>query len=87
MGSMPDAFAYEVAEEQALATLRACFQSPINFLDTAAMYGDGESERRIGLVLRELGGVPAGYIVATKADRDMKTGDFSAQISAPSNGA
>jgi D-threo-aldose 1-dehydrogenase len=81
LGNMPETFAYEVAEEQALATLRACFQSPINLLDTAAMYGDGESERRIGLVLRELGGVPSGYIVATKADRDLKTGDFSgAQI-------
>jgi D-threo-aldose 1-dehydrogenase len=79
MGSMPESFAYDVAEDQALATLRACFQSPINFLDTAAMYGDGESERRIGLVLRELGGVPAGYLVATKADRDMKTGDFSGE--------
>jgi D-threo-aldose 1-dehydrogenase len=79
LGNMPDSFAYEVAEEQALATLRACFQSPINFLDTAAMYGDGESERRIGLVLSELGGVPPGYIVATKADRDMKTGDFSGE--------
>jgi D-threo-aldose 1-dehydrogenase len=77
LGNMPDAFAYEVAEEQALSTLRACFQSPINFLDTAASYGDGESERRLGLVLRELGGVPAGYVLASKADRDMKTGDFS----------
>src|SRR2546425_2390587 len=74
---MPEAFAYDVAEEQALATLRACFQSPINFLDTAASYGDGESERRIGVVLRELGIVPAGYVIATKADRDFKTGDFS----------
>jgi D-threo-aldose 1-dehydrogenase len=79
LGNMPEAFAYAVAEEQALATLRACFQSPINFLDTAASYGDGESERRIGLVLRELGGLPAGYILATKADRDMKTGDFTGE--------
>ena len=77
LGNMPESFAYEVAEEQALVTLRACFQSPINFFDTAASYGDGESERRIGLVVRELGGLPAGFILATKADRDMKTGDFS----------
>ncbi len=77
LGSMPEAFAYDVAESQAIDTLRACFQSPINFLDTAYSYGDGESERRIGSVLRELGGVPAGYIVATKADRSLQTGDFS----------
>jgi len=60
-----------------LATLRAVFQGPINFVDTAASYGDGESERRIGTVLRELGGVPDGFIVATKADRDLQSGDFS----------
>lgn len=75
LGNMPETFAYGVAEEQALATLRACFQSPINFLDTAASYG--ESERRLGVVLRELGGLPPGYVVASKADRDMNTGDFS----------
>jgi D-threo-aldose 1-dehydrogenase len=77
LGSMPEAFAYEVGEAQALATLRTFFQSPINFLDTAASYGDGESERRIGIVLKELGGVPAGFVIASKADRDFKTGDFS----------
>jgi D-threo-aldose 1-dehydrogenase len=79
MGSMPDSFAYTVDEAQALETLRACLQSPINFLDTAAIYGD--SERRIGIVLRELGGLPPGYVLATKADRDATTNDFSgAQI-------
>jgi D-threo-aldose 1-dehydrogenase len=79
LGNMPETFAYSVAEEQALATLRAAFTSPINFLDTAAAYGDGESERRIGIVLRELGGLPAGYVLATKADRDLTTGDFSGE--------
>lgn len=77
LGDMPDTFTYSVPEERALATLRAAFHSPINFLDTAASYGDGESERRIGLVLRELGGLPAGVVLATKADRDLQTGDFS----------
>lgn len=86
LGNMPETFAYEVAEEQALDTVRAFFKSDINFLDTAYSYGDGESERRIGLVLRELGGasgsrVPAGYVLGTKADRNLQTGDFSgAQI-------
>jgi D-threo-aldose 1-dehydrogenase len=79
LGNMPEAFAYSVAEEQALATLRAAFSSPINFSDTAGAYGDGESERRIGIVLRELGGLPPGYVLATKADRDLKTGDFSGE--------
>lgn len=79
LSSMPDVFGYEVSEEQALATLRAAFQSPINYLDTAAGYGDGESERRIGLVLRELGGLPDGFVLATKVDRDATTGDFSGE--------
>lgn len=77
LGDMPEAFAYSVAEEQALATYRAILDGPINFLDTAASYGNGESERRLGLVLRERGGIPDGFVVATKADRDLRTGDFS----------
>ena len=78
LASMPETFGYDVSVQQAVAMLRAVFQSPINFLDTAAAYGDGESERRIGLGLRELGGrVPHGYVLATKADRDLRTGDFS----------
>lgn len=77
LGNMPETFAYGVPEEQALETLRAAFRSPINFIDTAASYGDGESERRIGIVLKELGGVPEGYVLSTKADRDLTTGDFS----------
>jgi len=76
LGDMPETFAYSVAEEQALATYRAVLQGPINFLDTAASYGDGESERRLGIVLRELGGIPPGFVVATKADRNLQTGDY-----------
>lgn len=77
LGDMPDTFAYSVGEEQALTTIRAIFASPINFIDTAASYGDGNSERRLGIVLRELGGLPPGFVLASKADRDLKTGDFS----------
>jgi D-threo-aldose 1-dehydrogenase len=78
LASMPNVF-YPVPEEQAVAVLRTVFQGPINFLDTAAAYGDGESERRIGIVLRELGGLPPTYVLATKADRDFQTGDFSGE--------
>ena len=79
LGDMPETFAYSVSEESALATLRAAFGGPINFIDTAAAYGDGESERRIGLALRELGGLPASYVLASKADRNLQTGDFSGE--------
>jgi D-threo-aldose 1-dehydrogenase len=77
LGNMPQEFAYEVPEEGAVAAIRAFFAGPFNFLDTAASYGDGESERRIGIVLRELGGLPTGFVLATKADRDLQTGVFT----------
>jgi len=77
LGDMPETFAYGVGEEQALATIRAALDSPFSFLDTAASYGDGESERRIGVVLRECGRLPNGVVLATKADRDLRTGAFS----------
>jgi D-threo-aldose 1-dehydrogenase len=79
LGDMPETFGFSVAKEQAHETLKAAFESPVNFLDTAASYGDGESERRIGEVLNQIGGVPPGYVVATKADRDLSTGDFSGE--------
>jgi len=76
---MPETFDYSVDEERARETLRSIFGSPINFLDTAASYGDGESERRIGEVLEEMGGLPGGVVLATKADRNLTTGDFSGE--------
>ena len=74
---MPETFAYGVPEAQALETIRAIFAGPFTFVDTAASYGDGESERRIGVALRGLGGVPPSFVVATKADRDLRTGEFN----------
>jgi D-threo-aldose 1-dehydrogenase len=79
LASMPETFGYAVPEAQAQATIRAVFASPINFLDTAAAYGDGESERRIGLVLRDIGGLPPGFVLSTKADRNLQTGDYSGE--------
>jgi len=65
----------EQAEEEAI--LDRALDVGINFLDTAASYGYGESVRRIGVVLRKRGGLPRNFVLATKADRDLKTGDFS----------
>src|ERR671916_3462059 len=79
LGNMPETFEYSVSKQRAFDTLRAVLESPLNFLDTAASYGDGESERRIGEVLEEIGGLPEGCVLATKADRDLRTGDFSGE--------
>ena len=79
LGDMPETFGHGVPEDQALATLRAVLDSPIPFIDTAALYGDGESERRVGLALKERGGLPPDALLQTKAGRDPKTSDFSGE--------
>ncbi len=76
VGDMPNSYGYHVDEERAKQTVRAIFDSPVNFLDTARMYGSGRSEERIGAVIRERGGLPDGFIISTKLDRDMETNRF-----------
>jgi D-threo-aldose 1-dehydrogenase len=78
LGDMPDTYGYSVDVERAHATVRAIFDGPVNFLDTSNNYGLGRSEARIGDVIRERGGLPAGFVISTKLDRDMETGRFDA---------
>lgn len=73
LGDMPDTFGYAVDVERARATVRAVLDLPDGFIDTSRNYGMGRSEERIGMVVRELGGWPAGRILSTKIDRDMET--------------
>lgn len=78
LGNMPETFGGEVTPtEVAHAAVREILDGPVTFLDTAASYGDGESERRIGHVLAERGGLPPGLVLATKVDRDLRTGEFT----------
>ena len=76
IGSMPGNFGYEVSAERGIATAVAALTGPINALDTSNSYSRGESERRIGEALRRVGGLPDGYVLSTKLDRDLDTGDF-----------
>jgi D-threo-aldose 1-dehydrogenase len=78
LGSMPDTYGYAVEEERAHETIRAIFDGPTNFIDSSRVYGAGRSEQRIGHVIRERGGLPAGFVVSTKLDRDVETGRFDA---------
>ncbi len=78
LGNMPDTYGYEVDEARARATLHAIFEGPVNFLDTSNNYGFGRSEARIGAALAERGGLPEGFVLSTKLDRDMETGRFDA---------
>ena len=76
IGNMPDTYGYSVEPERARETVRAVFDSPVNFLDTSRNYGFGRSEERIGDVIRERGGLPQGFVISTKLDRDMETNRF-----------
>jgi len=77
MGNMVDTFLYSVSVEEAVATIKAAMAGPIDYIDTAALYGDGESERRVGLALKDLGGLPDKAVLQTKQGRNPKDNDYS----------
>jgi D-threo-aldose 1-dehydrogenase len=78
LASMARLYGYDVDEEQAVATVLAAFDGPINFVDTSNGYGeDGSAERRIGTAIRRSGGLPSSVVLATKVDPDPRNGDFS----------
>jgi D-threo-aldose 1-dehydrogenase len=79
LGNMGDTFGYQVAERDAIDTIITALDSPIPYIDTAALYGNGESERRVGLALRERGGLPKDAILETKQGRDPLTNDYSGE--------
>lgn len=77
LGNLPQFMGYEVNENQAVQIVLKAFDSSVNFLDTSSrVYG--ESERRIGMAIKARGDFPAGFVLATKADRNLHTNDFSA---------
>jgi len=76
LGGMPDTYGHDVDEDSARATVRAIFDSPVNLLDTSRNYGLGRAEARVGAVIRERGGLPDGFVLSTKLDRDMDNGRF-----------
>ena len=76
LGDMPDTYGYDVDEVRAFATIDAIFDGPVNFLDTSRIYGFGRSEERIGKVIKRRGGLPEGFVLSTKLDRDFHTGRF-----------
>jgi D-threo-aldose 1-dehydrogenase len=79
LGDMPDTYGYAVDADRARATMHAIFDSPVNFIDTSRIYGFGRSEERIGAAIRERGGLPQGFVISTKLDRDPQTNVFDAK--------
>jgi len=78
LGDMPDTYGYSVDADRAKATVEAIFEGPANFIDTSRIYGMGRSEERIGAAIRERGGLPPGFLLSTKLDRDPDTNAFDA---------
>lgn len=79
LANMPDTYGYSVGEERARATLNAIFDGPFQFLDTSRNYGMGESEKRIGDAIRARGGLPKGFVISSKLDRNMDTMTFDGE--------
>jgi D-threo-aldose 1-dehydrogenase len=79
LASMPALYGYEVDCDRAEATILATLQGPFNFMDTSNNYGGGAAEQRIGRALAKAGGLPPGFVLATKVDADPDTGDFSGE--------
>jgi D-threo-aldose 1-dehydrogenase len=77
LGSFPAQYGYEVDEDTAVATISRVFEGPFTFIDTSNEYGGGASEERIGRAIAERGGLPEGFVVATKVDPIPGTTDFS----------
>ena len=75
---MAGLYGYDVSEDRAVATVEAVFASSVTFLDTSNGYGEnGVAENRIGTAIARAGGLPQGFVLATKVDPDPATGDFS----------
>ena len=77
LGSMPELYGYEVPEDAARATVAAAIAGGLTFIDTSNNYGAGRSEQRLGQAIRDMGGLPADVVLASKVDADAATGDFS----------
>jgi D-threo-aldose 1-dehydrogenase len=68
LASMPEVFGYEVSRDEAVAVIDRAFDGPLRWIDTSNGYGAGESELRIGQAIADRGGLPDGFLVATKVD-------------------
>jgi D-threo-aldose 1-dehydrogenase len=71
---MPEAYGYSIEEDEAARALDELLDGPFTFIDTGNDYGDGRSEQRIGAALAR--GRGSGMTVATKVDRDKRSGVF-----------
>jgi D-threo-aldose 1-dehydrogenase len=62
-----------LSEADSLATVRACYDAGIRYLDTAPLYGYGLGEHRLGEALR--GRDRDSFVLSTKIGRLLRPGD------------
>lgn len=55
-----------LGQQESLALVSAAFDAGVNFIDTADVYSEGESERLVGAALKALGRPREQVVVATK---------------------
>jgi aryl-alcohol dehydrogenase-like predicted oxidoreductase len=58
--------AWSLPEDEALPILDYCYQSGLNFFDTANMYSNGTSEEILGKAIRQYGWRRESLVIATK---------------------
>lgn len=63
------------------AMIRQAFDAGINFIDTANVYSQGDSERMVGQALKNLGTERSDVVIATKAMGQMGEGPNDAGVS------
>ena len=56
----------QLGHQESLALVSAAFDAGVNFIDTADVYSEGESERLVGAALKSLGRPREQIVVATK---------------------
>src|SRR3954453_10690990 len=78
LSGMPATYGYSTGEAAAVATVEGVLASPVDFVDPPNGDGeDGAGEKRVGAAIRRAGGLPEGFVLATKVDPEPRTGDFS----------
>jgi aryl-alcohol dehydrogenase-like predicted oxidoreductase len=65
-GNPDGRFKWAIPEEQALPILNHCYESGLNFFDTANAYSNGQSEEILGKAIKKYGWRRESLVIATK---------------------
>lgn len=74
---LPALYDNQMTFEEGVAVAMAILDGPFNFVDTSNGYGD--SERQLGEAMRRRGGLPDGFVLASKVDPASGSSDFTGE--------